>query len=280
MPQQIIACIDGSSATTAVCDCAAWAGERLAMPVTLLHTLARPSQGGAGDLSGSLGPDSREQLLAELAALDAKRARLDLEQGRLLLNAARQRLEYQGLKQVQICQRHGSLVETLAEQEASARLVVLGRQGSESQHQLAAIGSQLESVIRTLHRPILVTQSGFQAPRRALLAYDGSPTASKALQMVAASPLLRGVECHLVMIGDDERPLREAGALLTQAGFQVTTALLGGEVESALIRYVEDHQMELLVMGAYGHSRIRQFLVGSHTTQMLHKSRIPMLLLR
>jgi nucleotide-binding universal stress UspA family protein len=35
-----------------------------------------------------------------------------------------------------------------------------------------------------------------------------------------------------------------------------------------------------MIMGAYGHSRIRQLLIGSTTTEMMRKSKIPLLLLR
>ncbi|MDP5776249.1 universal stress protein, partial [Pseudomonas aeruginosa] len=44
--------------------------------------------------------------------------------------------------------------------------------------------------------------------------------------------------------------------------------------------YQNEHAIDLLVMGAYGHSRIRQFLVGSTTTSMLRSTTSPLLLLR
>ncbi|TZG39377.1 universal stress protein, partial [Halomonas eurihalina] len=44
--------------------------------------------------------------------------------------------------------------------------------------------------------------------------------------------------------------------------------------------YQEEQNIDLLVMGAYGHSRIRHLLVGSTTTEMLRKADIPVLLLR
>ena len=47
-----------------------------------------------------------------------------------------------------------------------------------------------------------------------------------------------------------------------------------------LCDYQREHAIELLVMGAYGHSRIRQFLVGSTTTAMIRRAQSPLLLLR
>ncbi|MFZ3184338.1 MAG: universal stress protein [Pseudomonas sp.] len=49
---------------------------------------------------------------------------------------------------------------------------------------------------------------------------------------------------------------------------------------SALHAYQAEHNIDLLVMGAYGHSRIRQFLVGSTTTSMIRTTITPLLLLR
>ncbi|MBK4355782.1 universal stress protein, partial [Enterobacter hormaechei] len=48
----------------------------------------------------------------------------------------------------------------------------------------------------------------------------------------------------------------------------------------ALIRYAEENAVDLIVMGAYGHSRLRQFFIGSHTSEMLQKTQQPLLILR
>jgi nucleotide-binding universal stress UspA family protein len=67
---------------------------------------------------------------------------------------------------------------------------------------------------------------------------------------------------------------------LEQAGFEAPAVILPGEPENVLSQYQKEHQIDLLIMGAYGHSRIRQLLIGSTTTAMLRKSEVPVLLLR
>lgn len=98
-------------------------------------------------------------------------------------------------------QRHGDLLESLQELESETRLLVIGRQGESrgglSQH----VGSQLECVIRIMHRPILATPASFQKPESAMRAFDGSATTRKGVEMLAASPLLKGLPIHLVMVG-------------------------------------------------------------------------------
>ena len=56
--------------------------------------------------------------------------------------------------------------------------------------------------------------------------------------------------------------------------------VLAGDVQDVLLGCRRELDADLIVMGAYGHSRIRQFLVGSITTAMLQRTDCPLLLLR
>nr|WP_246587341.1 universal stress protein [Advenella alkanexedens] len=67
---------------------------------------------------------------------------------------------------------------------------------------------------------------------------------------------------------------------LASQGFTVTTNTLEGEVDKSIMSYAALHQIDLLVVGAYGHSKIRQFFIGSTTTRLITRSTKPILLLR
>ncbi|MHA6492410.1 universal stress protein [Pseudomonas borbori] len=280
----VMACIDGSQSTPAVCDYAAWACQRLAAPLTLLHVLDEVRYPVAADLSGTIGLGSRENLLEELADLDQRRHKLALEQGHLMLEAARQRAQVDGVDAAQLRQRHGDLVECLHELEKDIRLLVIGRQGRTSDTVSQLVGSHLENVIRTLHRPILVSCGAFKTPLSYMLAYDNSPTADKCIEMIAASPLLKGLPCHLLMVGADtataRAQLQAAGQRLQGSASEVHLAIRAGDVEQTLHAYQIEQGIDLLAMGAYGHSRIRQFLVGSTTSHLLRTSTSALLILR
>lgn|SRR5690554_4547298 len=113
---------------------------------------------------------------------------------------------------------------------------------------------------------------------------DASATTRKGVEVIASSPLFRGLPCHLVAVGSETPELREsldwARQTLQAAGFQVQTAIRSGEVESTLRAYREEQGIDLVVMGAYGHSRIRQWLIGSTTTNMIRHATVPLLVLR
>ncbi|MCA1805891.1 MAG: universal stress protein, partial [Xanthomonadaceae bacterium] len=254
---------------------------RLEAPLVFLHVLDKSEYPIERNLSGNIGMGSREALLEELASLDEQRGRLALEQGRLLLEAARERAVADGVGDSTVLQRHGNLVETLVELEPETRLLVMGKHDENlGEH----IGSRLENVVRTLHRPILVTTHEYRPPTRVMLAFDGSATTRKGVEMVAGSPLFRGLPCHLVMAGNDNEESRAqldwARNILETAGFEAPAVLRQGEVERVLCGYRQEQDIDLLIMGAYGHSVIRRFLVGSTTTNVIRNASVPVLLLR
>jgi len=162
------------------------------------------------------------------------------------------------------------------------RMLNMGKQGTAHAHDL--IGSNIENVIRTLPNPIMVVQPGFKMPTRFLFAYDASPTAKKVLELIASSTLLKGLECELVMVGEPsdehERQLAQARQVLKSAGISVEAKLLQGEVVPVICQHTAEVGCDLIVMGAYGHSRIRQFIVGSTTTGIVKSAKTSVLLLQ
>lgn len=283
---KVYACIDGLANTTAVIDWAAWSALRLDVPLELLHVLERkPERPQVTDYSGAIGMDAQESLLDELSEIDEQRGKLAQEAGRRLLAAARERALAAGVSRLDGRLRHGELLDTVLEMEPDARLFVLGEHYQASEASKIHLDHHVERVIRSVKRPVLVaTGEQFEAPRRVVMAFDGSPTARKTVETVARSPLLAGLPVLVAMAGADTAParqqLKEARQLLTEAGFDAEVELIPGEPEEVLPALVKAQGAALLVMGAYGHSRIRQLIVGSTTTTLLRLSKVPVLILR
>ncbi|RTR07107.1 universal stress protein [Halomonas nitroreducens] len=284
MTEQVMAAIDGSQFSEGVCDYAAWASLALEAPLTFVHVVDNHPQTAEADLSGNIGLGSREHLLEELSHLDEQRAKVAQEQGRLMLQAARDRAIEDGVAEPATRQRNGTLVETLAELEDDIRLLVVGKRGETAHQASEHLGSNLERVVRSLHRPILMVPDAFQRPERVMIAFDGSKTTRKGVEMLARSPLFKGIPCHVLIVGadtgDNRSQLDWALATLREAGHEAEGAIRAGEVEETLRAYKDEHAINLVVMGAYGHSRIRHLLVGSTTTSVLRRASIPVLLLR
>ena len=276
--KNIIACIDGANSTTSTCEASVWVADKVEAPLVLFHALDHSTQPVVSEFSGQIGLGSQEELLEELAELDEARSKIMLKHGNTLLEEAQKWALNQGVKDVSKLQRHGSLLEGLLDLEEELRVLVIGRSGDSH-----SVGSQLETVIRTIKAHILVVCEGFKLPDSYLIAFDGSAISEKLIDKAIQTPLLKGLDCHLVMIddgGSKDAAFEKAKIQLEESGIRVTAASLTGAVDKALIDYQQQHGIGMMVMGAYGHSQLRQFFVGSNTTKVLSNSSVPLLLIR
>ncbi|MFN3535967.1 MAG: universal stress protein [Brevundimonas sp.] len=280
---KVLACIDASIYGVSVCDHAAWAARLLKADVELLHVLDRAPDSVASDMSGSIGLGAREHLLDNLTRLDEERGRLRMERGRALLEGAEARLRDQSLT-VETRLRHGSLVDNVTELEGDTRVVVLGKRGEAADFAKLHLGGSVEQVVRATTRPVLVASRAFKPIQRILLAYDGGASSRKAIEFLVSDPAFKDFDVHVVMAGsaraENETHMAWADAQLKTWGGAFTLELRAGDPESVISDYVKLADIDLLTMGAYGHSPIRRFIVGSTTTAMIRTCMVPVLLFR
>ena len=282
---KIVALIDGSGYAQSVCDHAGWIASRGNASLMLLHVLGRrESSGDNADLSGSIGLGARTALLEELAELDGQKARLINKRGRAILDDAKDRAGAMGATDVTTMLRHGQLVETMEELESDADLIIIGKRGEDSHLNMEHLGSNLERVVRSTKKPVLVASRAFAPINKILIAFDGGKSAMKAVEHIADSTIFRGLECTLIQVGSDnsrnQKQLSGAVVTLREAGFTAQSMVIAGQPENVIASTVESEGFDLLVMGAYGHSRIRNLIIGSTTTQMIGSCKVPIMLYR
>ncbi|MCC5977367.1 MAG: universal stress protein [Salinarimonas sp.] len=281
----LVALIDGSIYSQSVCDHTAWVAQKTGYPVEVLHVLGRRGVSTApADLSGAINVDARENLLSELAAFDEERARLAQKRGRLILEEARARIRDQGVETVNTRLRNGDLVEALQKAETDAPLVIIGKRGEAADFAKLHLGSNLERVVRACTKPILVASRAFKPQNRFMIAFDGGDSVMKAVRHIAAGKLFSGMECRLLTVGQPSATVRErlqtAESVLRDSGLSVTAEVREGQPESVIIKAIEAEKIDLLVMGAYGHSRIRSLIIGSTTSEMVRSCLVPVMLFR
>ena len=283
---KILACIDTRGNTDAVIDWAAWAALRLSCPLEFLHVLERhPEVAAVTDFSGAIGVDAQESLLKELSAQDEQRSVAMREAGRELLAHARSRAAAAGVERLDARLRHGDFIDTAIELQQEADLYVLGEHHHASAQARIRAEHHLERVIRGVSSSVLVaTAEAFEAPKRVVVAFDGSVGARKALARLAQHPLVAGLPVLVAMVAPDttlaRQQLKEAQAALQATGLVAEIELVAGEPQQVLPDLVKRQTPALLVMGAFGHSRLRQLMVGSTTTTLLRLSNVPVLILR
>ena len=169
-----------------------------------------------------------------------------------------------------------------------ADLVVLGQFDAESVVP-GVMPNFPESVVMNCARPVMVVPTGWKfsaLPSRALVAWDGSMTATRAV--TAALPLLRHaaqVDVAIINPGDTpdahgEQPGADIALYLSRHGIAVNVSVQEtrrGPGE-ALLSMCSDAGADLLVMGAYGHTRFREMVLGGATRDILSSMTVPVLM--
>ena len=282
---KLIAFVDGSSYSKSVCDHAAWIAGKTDACIDLVHVLGRPGENSAPtDFSGSIGLGARTTLLDELAELDGKMARLSHKRGRAILEDAKDIMLNAGVSQVTTMLRNDGIVETVQGFEKDADLIVIGKRGERSESDEEHLGSNFERVVRSSHKPIMVASRSFKPIKRFLIAFDGGASAMKAVNYLAQNQAFNDLECRILSVTDltteAEQQLESAAASLRDAGYAVETKICPGQPEAVICETIRGDDIDLLLMGAYGHSRIRSLFIGSTTTQMIRSCKIPVLLFR
>ena len=285
--KKILACVDQSTFAVHVADYAAWAARCVGAPLEFLHAIDHhPERGADDDLSGAIGIGTQEQLLDKLAADEAARIAAERDQCREFLNDLRERACSAGAGLVEVRQRHGRLEEVLAEQAHDPRLMVMGHGGIGSCDIGTAtgrLGTNVEHVVRAVRVPVLIVSNTFTEPQRVMIAFDGRPAAKRAVNMVASSPLFEGMAVHLLMSGEGKDALNQlawAEGILQVAGRNTRAVLKPGDAASNVVETVQEQSIDLLLMGAFGHSALRNLVFGSKTMEIVSALGIPTLLLR
>ncbi len=281
---KLLVCIDGSSYADNLCSYAAWAAKRMNVDINLLHVLRRHSdyQASSNDHTGTIGVGSRTKLLEALTEVDEERGRLDQKKGKIILEHGEETLKDSGIENVNIIHKRGALVEIIRGLESDAEIIFMGKRGEHADVVSEFLGANLEKVARSIAKPLFVVSSIVRPIERFLIAYDGKESSSKAIDYITKNPLLlKGLECHLFASQSIKASIdiSHAKQELEAAGFKVV--FKAGDalnINEGIASYVVDNEIDLLVMGAYSHSRMRNLLLGSTTTALIKTCKIPLLL--
>ncbi|TCP40861.1 universal stress protein [Rhodovulum marinum] len=280
----LMALVDGSAYSESVCHHAAWIARRTGAQVKLYHVLDPRRTPGRRDLSGSIKLGARSKLMEQLSALDEQHAKLAQAQGRAILEDAKALIEADGVDEVITRLRNDDIVATVEAKEAIADMIVIGKRGEAAGNAAAHLGSNFERIVRASHKPVFVANRAFRPIERVLIAYDGGVSSMKAVDYVARDPLFAGLKVTVATAGQGTAELRKAlenaRATLQAGGHEAEIKVLKGAPEKALAQMVEGGTVDLLVMGAYGHSRIRTMVIGSTTTEMIRSCKVPVVLMR
>lgn len=280
---KILLCSDGSAHSQICCQYGSWILTQLEdaeLDILYVSDLRQYEVPLMADLGGSLGVQPYQAIITQLEEIEETKANALLGAAMAIFTEAGQE------DRVKTHHTTGLLVDSLREFERPYDLILLGKRGLNSEYAPEHIGSTVERVARASHKPCLVTSREFHPVSKVALAYDGGESCSRALEYVKSSGLFKNLEVHIITVPDEKgedfglKHLREAEDMLLEVGIKPVCQMLPGLTEDAISSYVVESDISMILMGAYGHSRIRQLLIGSTTTEMIRRCHIPLMLFR
>ncbi len=157
-------------------------------------------------------------------------------------------------------------------------LTLLGQQTYFHFETQATPDQTLEKVLRRGHRPVVAVPRELPGDGGVLVAYDGSRPAARALEAFRAVGLGQGLEVQVISIAADEkaavRRAEEGTKFLRFYGLEAKARPVPSTQSPAelLLRQASELHAAMIVLGAYGRSRVSEFLFGSTTRSILHGS--------
>lgn len=279
--KRVIACIDSSPCINALAEAAVWIAKQTGRELVLLQVLDYyPASYHLGEISGVIGFESNAMLLKELAELEQKQSELALDySNNLLKHISELIMEKHGLNPTHI-QEKGDFLEQSFNVLKEDDIVVIGRVGERSAERNKPIGTNVENFIRGAKCTVMTVGAEFKPPTRFIFAYEYSPSCVNMMKRVAQSDLLRLLQCHLLYVGDHPEILNEPAQYLKQAGLDVVMEYRYGDVSENILAYQQEHAIQLIVLGAFSHSKIHQFFLGSIATTIFRNSKVPLLVVK
>jgi nucleotide-binding universal stress UspA family protein len=280
MIKKILIPSDGSTNSDIALEYGIYLAHQLAAALTGLyvldvHLLQGPMM---TDISSSVGMPPSEGFFDAIAIETSLNEKADF-----ILKDFRERCRKAGLE-TEIKKVIGKVEEIIIEEAQNTDLILMAKKGEHFHlKEGGLLGSVAQSVIRHSGKPVLITPDRFQEIESMGIAYDGSPSAKKALDISLELSKQTAWALTAVIINSSEEKASALRAQVEEVAETRETAceviIIPGKESDEIINYIKEGTVELIVMGAYGHNRLRELLLGSTTTHVINKSPTPVLLI-
>jgi nucleotide-binding universal stress UspA family protein len=233
------------------------------------------------DISGSVGMPPYDGFF------DAIETSLN-EKADCILKDFQERCQKSGVN-VEVKKTIGRISPIIIEEAQNADLILMAKKGEHFHlKEGGLLGSVAEVVVRDSGKPVLVTPENFVEIESMALAYDGSDSALKALELSLELSKKAVWPITIVIITSDAKKADTLSAQIEEMNEKDSSApmadcetiILSGKDQDEIIKFIKEGSVELMVMGAYGHNRLRELFLGSTTSHIIRKSPIPVLLTR
>ena len=284
MIKSLLVALNTSPPAQAALKAACWLGSAAQGKIYLVHVIQMPMDpalttgmmAGSLDYTGGVGGETDPE------ELEVYRQRRKSE-GQEMMEAASGRCRAVGVTCEGMCLM-GYPEEELLRRADSVDLLAIGKHDvAERGHK---IGRLTEGLIRGGAQPGRVTEAGFEPPDQVMVLYDGDDKGVHVLGLAAEVSRLTGLPMTVVTAGREEaeakavneRALSYLGDHEVEAESEVLAA--DESTDRLLLKWVLERPMGLVMMGAFGSIRVKEWLLGSTTRTMLRQTPNPTLLVR
>jgi nucleotide-binding universal stress UspA family protein len=270
MIKNILIPLDGSEHSKAALDYGIWLTEKFSGTLLGQHVIDTISIEGTlfHDISGSLG-------FEPYLDFSTKMRELLEERGKMILEDFSQRCRQKGIRHEAFLDL-GIIPNEICERSKVADLVVIGHRGINEEFSTGLLGTTAENITRKCPRPVFVSTKKFKTIERPLLAYDGSQRASAAMESAAEFCTVLHLPLSVLTIAKEEKlgegVIRRAKSYLSSYAIETRYDLDRGHPEQKIIERLNSFDNDLLFIGAYGHRRIIELVLGSTTEYVLRNS--------
>lgn len=182
-----------------------------------------------------------------------------------------------------MCQNTGDIADCIEASSGLADIIVANtRLEDEAAPHMPSIVS---NIVLRLHKPVLAMPQDWQrldATGTVVIGWDGSLPAMAAL--TGAIPLLKlAGSVHIIQVGEHDcaATVEEAAVYLSRHGIQPEVKHIGEDdrrPDDIIVEQARRLNAAYAVIGAYGHSQLREMVFGGVTRRMLERAEIPLLL--
>lgn len=175
----------------------------------------------------------------------------------------------------------GTPADIILEKSHTVDLTIMGKRGEFANWDKKTLGATTDSVSRGTFKPLLVVEKPAKEFKKILVGYDGSRNANQMLMY--AGHFAEGLKSKLkvVCVCNDravaEKNCNEAKKYLKSYDIELTDEIISGHPEEEIVKLAQA-EFDLIAIGAYGNSRIKEAILGSTTEHILRFSENSVLL--
>lgn len=276
----VLCCVDGENYSQSACDYAVMISNNMKLPLKFLNIIEHSSKSEKLDLSGNIKLGEKDDILEQRVEEEAIKSKLAIKEGKELLVSLKKRALITCSNEITLIQMHGDVLENILVFQKEIAVLIIGIKTQENHK----IGDNVKDIIREINKPILLVNNEFITPKKLLIAYNGSEKAKKFLKESSIKPIFKNIHRDIVNVNDDktasEKLLNEVKEFYIKQEIPVEISALSGDAKTEILIHLSQNDCDILAIGAFGHSRIKEFIFGSITSDILAQCKKPILLFK